>query len=208
MALKGMIALSRARLVMTTLPLLAALATTVGAGLSLVVLEAPGSPAALSLSHLMPAPSVFAARARAELTKPSPDWDIARKEVMRQGRRAGPDAAVRLAYIDIASDKRLDREGINALMSSYDEAPLDAGLARFRIPMVLESWTRVPASLRRQSLWEMQVLWSKYGQRQWLRALPDHLADPNGRLAATLSLQALEGQKDHGKPRPNAAEAL
>lgn len=93
-------------------------------------------------------------------------------------------ALLRLAYIDRIEDDRLDREGVEALATSYDRVAFDPAVARWRIQFALENWQYLPTGLRKRVQDEVFVVASEPGHRWPLRQQLESVQNPYGIMVA------------------------
>ena len=127
-----------------------------------------------------------AAASRARAAAPA-DFAAARAATQRALAEApyDPSAWLRLAYIDVTEDGRLDEAGLAALRRSYELLPFDQYVAIWRVRFALENWQSLTPDLRARAKAEALAFapTSRYGE---MRTTLQQVANPVGRLPATL----------------------
>ncbi len=118
-------------------------------------------------------------------------------------------ALLRLAYIDRIEDGRLDRAGVEALVTSYDRVAFDPAVARWRIQFALENWEYLPVKLRQRVQEEVFAVASEPGHRWPLRIQLKNVQNPYGVMVAAfwqLRVQRMqEVASNRGAPAPQSS---
>lgn len=99
---------------------------------------------------------------------------------------------LRLVYIDATEHGRPTAEGLKLLQQSYDLAPYDVHSASWRTLFVLEYWDNMTPAIRAAAQREA-IAFMKVGSKTAdIRNTLKRVQNPEGRVAATLWMLALQ----------------
>jgi hypothetical protein len=95
-------------------------------------------------------------------------------------------AWLRRAALETARAGRFDDKARHALEMSYRVAPVDVGVARWRLAFLFQHWEEASAFSRTQARREIASLAIAPENRPALRAIERNISDPGGHLAFRL----------------------
>lgn len=119
-------------------------------------------------------------------------------------------AWIRIAALNIRrGGGKLTPAAIEALLTSYERAPIDARVSAWRIPLVFSYWTAAPPALRKAAQNEVVVLYKAPENRPSLWRFLNGVHSYEGRFAYQLLIDGLDTQTyrelglETPKPMPN-----
>ncbi|GGD12966.1 hypothetical protein [Aquisalinus flavus] len=138
--------------------------------------DAMGPEAATSLAAAIPTPASirgYEALAQAALARQPlapADLDLARTASLKTLSLDPGNVSAwnRLAYIDLADDGRLSRDGMAAIYKSYEVSPYgNPQVMMWRVDFATRSWTSLPDDIRRATLDQLPVIGGIYVTWDW-----------------------------------------
>lgn len=109
---------------------------------------------------------------------------------------ANPTSWLRLAYLDSVSPSGLTSSGDSALAASYSVAPYGPDVTDWRLAFAFNHWDVLSQENRLAALDELRVTSSKTRNRSLLA----QVSNPAGRIALSLTNDALERDRQESQP--------
>lgn len=133
----------------------------------------------------------------------------ARQAAMRQLQISPFDTAawIRVVLLEIkTAGGTYSPSAADALAQSYLRAPVDASVAKWRLPLAFSYWGGLTPGLRGEVLDELEVLYSLPQNREFVRGMAHDVHSPEGQFAFNLALQSLDeaGEVRSGRETPAA----
>ena len=125
-------------------------------------------------------------------------YRAARQASMRQLEISPYDSAawLRLVLLETRiADGELTPSATDALARSYERAPVDASIARWRIPIAFSYWPQLSSDLRRRAVEEVNVLYNAPENRTALRNLAREIRSQEGVFAFVVLLQSADADE-------------
>ena len=115
----------------------------------------------------------------------------ARADALRRPADATPWLTT--AWLETVTQPKLTPLANTALLRSYDLAPFGPEATTWRLGFIFDHWASAAPEVRARALNEMDITFSRLG---WTTAaLSETVADPTGRMVATLAARRLRARE-------------
>lgn len=104
-------------------------------------------------------------------------------------------ARLRMAWIDAQRTGRLGPGGVRLFAQSYDLAPYDVAVAKWRIPFALENWKAIPPNTRANVRVEALAFGRDGSRMADVRTSLRAVQNPSGRVSAALWQRRLKVER-------------